>query len=77
MEGDIPLYKRAQKAFAASLGPCNVDMLIREAIRFCWLLLPCDKRTPQNVRKEILRLTERALDDMKEDMEAFGPESRK
>ena len=53
-------------------GPEQIDQQIRQAIQFCWMGLPKDKRTPEEVEKQVRRMVERALKDFREDREAFG-----
>lgn len=53
-------------------GPFLVDQAIRQAISHCWMILPEDDRSPARVEEEILRLVQRALQEMWEDAAAFG-----
>lgn len=53
-------------------GPQQVDQQIRQAIQFCWMALPPDKQTVEEVESQIRRIVERALRDMREDAESFG-----
>ncbi len=50
----------------------SVDQAIRQAIIHCWMILPEAERSPEKVEKDVLRLVQRALEDMKEDAVAFG-----
>jgi hypothetical protein len=54
------------------LGPGQADQLIRQAVQFCWVMLPADKRTVGQVDKQVRRIVERALKDLREDTKAFG-----
>lgn len=54
------------------LGPGQVDQAIRHAIHFCWMSLPDDKKSIEEVETQIRRLVDRALRDLREDAEAFG-----
>ncbi len=60
------------KELVDAIGPCSVDSMIREAVKLCWILLPKEARSPEGLRRQILRLVDRALKDMKDDAEAFG-----
>jgi hypothetical protein len=60
-----------KKAWQKMFGPAMVDQQIRQAISTCWMLLPEDRRNPENVAKEIRRIVERALTNLKEDAKAF------
>ena len=54
------------------MGPGMVDTQLREAIKWCWFMLPKEKRTVTGVQAEIRRLVDRALKDLEEDAAAFG-----
>ena len=54
------------------MGPMMVDQSLRQAIMHCWMMLPDDQRTLDNVEKEMSRLLKRALEDMREDAASFG-----
>ena len=58
--------------FRAMFGPHQVDQLIRQAIQFCWMGLANDKRNVDEVEKQIRRIVDRALRDLREDADAFG-----
>lgn len=53
------------------MGPFGVDQAIRQAISSCWQMLPEQERSVEKVEKEIIRLVQRALQEFKEDTEAF------
>jgi len=53
-------------------GPGQIDQEIRQAIHFCWMLLPADKRNADEVERQIRRIVDRALKDLREDSQAFG-----
>lgn len=52
-------------------GPQAVDNAIRQAISTCWMVLPDDKRTAENVEAEIRRLVDRALSNFRDDAKTF------
>ena len=54
------------------MGPHAVDSLIRQAITLCWMMLPDDKKSVQEVESELRRIVDRALANLKEDAKAFG-----
>lgn len=56
---------------ARVMGPGAVDTCLRECIRSCWMMMPDEKKTINDVEAEIHRLIERAFKDMREDEEAF------
>lgn len=51
----------------------GVDQKIRETLQSLWLSLPRDEATVENLEKHYRRLVERALNDLKEDMNYFPP----
>lgn len=55
------------------MGPGQVDHMLRQAIEFCWMALPQDRRSVDEVESQMRRLMDRALKDLREDAEAFGP----
>ncbi len=57
---------------AEMFGPAQIDHQVRQAIQFCWMGLPKERRTVAEVETQIRRLVERALRDFREDREAFG-----
>ncbi|MCL4264395.1 MAG: hypothetical protein KJ069_14320 [Anaerolineae bacterium] len=54
------------------LGPSIVAQAVRQAVMHCWMMLPKDQKTPENVEAQLTRLMKRAIEDMKEDATAFG-----
>jgi hypothetical protein len=46
-------------------------MTLRNAIHFTWMMLPKEKRTIDEVEKQIRRMVDRAFRDMREDFENF------
>ena len=62
----------AKSAMQQMFGPGHVDHVIRQAIQFCWMGMPDDRRNVDEVESQIRRLVDRALRDMREDADAFG-----
>ena len=52
-------------------GPSQVDQQIRQAIHFCWIGLPKEKRNVNELERQIRRLVDRALRDVREDCDEF------
>ncbi len=69
-EGPGP--KDQAKMMRDMFGPHAVDQQIRQAVSFCWQMLPEQRRSTDAVAAEIRRIVERALKDLKEDAQAFG-----
>jgi hypothetical protein len=57
---------------AEFFGPGQVDQTVRQAVQMCWMALPKPKRSIGEVERQIRRLVDRALKDLREDREAFG-----
>lgn len=55
----------------ALMSPTEVDHQIRQAIHFLWICLPKEKRNVEEVERQIRRLVERALRDLREDYQAL------
>jgi len=53
-------------------GPGQVDQQIRQAIQFCWMMLPDGQKTVDELEKQMRRIIERALKAVREDSDAFG-----
>jgi hypothetical protein len=62
----------AAKMMRNVMGPQAVDQFIGQAVSTCWLMLPEEERTVEALEREVRRLVDRALKDLKEDMAAFG-----
>jgi len=52
-------------------GPTQIDQQIRRAIQFCWMGLPREKRNLDEVERQIRRLVDRALRDLRQDFDEF------
>ena len=52
-------------------GPTQIDQLIRQAIQFCWMGLPKERRNVDELERQIRRLVDRALRDLREDFDEF------
>jgi hypothetical protein len=60
------------KRMHAFFGPQQVDNQIRQAIQTCWMALPSGRQNVDGVEKEIRRIVDRALKDLREDYQSFG-----
>ncbi len=68
--------EKAAEQMADFFGPQQIDQLVRQAIQFCWLNLPKEKRNPEELEKQMRRIVERALRDFREDFVAFGSKAK-
>jgi ATP-dependent Clp protease ATP-binding subunit ClpC len=76
MEFDMDMGdESAADKMQALFGPGQIDQYVRQAIQFCWMSLPKQRRTLEELETQIRRLVERALRDFREDSQAFGGES--
>jgi len=53
-------------------GPGQVDETVRQAIHFCWMSLPKERKNAVEVERQIRRIVERALKDFRDDAAVFG-----
>jgi len=61
----------AAERMAEVFGPGQIDQSIRQAIHFCWMALPKERKTVDELDSQIRRITERALKDFRDDANAF------
>jgi hypothetical protein len=52
-------------------GPGQIDHFVRQAIQFCWMGLPKENRTVDELERQIRRIVDRALRDVREDFDQF------
>ena len=64
--------ENAADKMADFFGPGQVDQTIRQAIHFCWMALPKDRRNPDELETQVRRIVDRALKDFREDSAQFG-----
>lgn len=62
----------AAEQMAEVFGPSHVDQFVRQAVQFCWMSLPKDRRTTEELEGQVRRLVDRALKDFRDDRAAFG-----
>jgi hypothetical protein len=63
----------AEQQMADFFGPGQVDTTVRQAIHFCWMALPKDRKTVDEVELQLRRIMDRAIRDFREDFAAFNP----
>ena len=51
------------------MGPGAVDRTLRSTIQMVWMTLPKERKTLDELEKEVRRLMDRAFRDMREDEE--------
>lgn len=62
----------AEENMRLMFGPGQLDQQIRQAIQMCWMMLPEDRRTVDELEKQLRRVVDRAIQDLRDDAEAFG-----
>ena len=62
----------AAEKMSELFGPGQVDQTIRQAIHFCWMALPNDRKNVDELEKQVRRIVDRALKDFREDSKQFG-----
>jgi hypothetical protein len=72
MEQFDPKDPDAMKRMRAFFSPQQVDQQIRQAIQFCWMALPPEQQNVEEVEKQIRRIVDRALRELREDADSFG-----
>jgi len=61
----------AAKKMRALLSPGQVDQSVRQAIQMCWMMLPDDGKSIDELEKQFRRIVDRAIKDLREDARAF------
>lgn len=67
----FPMNDRRGDDLRQMFGPHQIDEMIRQAISTCWILLPDDKRTIDELEKQIRRIVDRSLKSMRDDAASF------
>jgi hypothetical protein len=62
----------AEQQMADYFGPGQVDTAVRQAIHCCWMALPRDRKTTDELEVQLRRIMDRALRDFREDLAAFA-----
>jgi hypothetical protein len=53
------------------MSPSQIDHQVRQAIQFLWMVLPKEKRNVDEIERQVRRIVERALRDLREDFDSF------
>lgn len=67
-----PSDPEGMKGLRSMFNPQQIDHQIRQAIQFCWMVLPPERQNVDEVEKQIRHLVDRALRDLREDAQSFG-----
>jgi hypothetical protein len=68
-EGEDP--EKASEAMRSMMGPGQVDQMIRMAVQQCWMMLPVERRNVEEIERQLRRLLDRAISDLRDDLTAF------
>ncbi len=68
----IDLSDHDPEKYRSFLGPGHATQSIGQAIQICWMMLPPDRKTVDDLEKEFRRLVDRAFRDMRDDEKSFG-----
>ena len=62
----------AGEQMAEFCTPGQADQMLRQAVQFCWMALPKDRRNADELDRQVRRFVDRALKVFREDWQAFG-----
>lgn len=62
----------ATNKMRAMFGPGQVDQQVRAAIQTCWMMLPDESKTVDELERQFRRMVDRAIKDLRDDATAFG-----
>jgi len=62
----------AARKMREMFSPGQIDQSVRQAMQFCWMMLPENSKTVDELEKQFRRIVDRAIEDLREDAEAFG-----
>ena len=60
------------KNMRAMFGPGQVDQSVGQAIQMCWMMLPDDRKTVDELERQLRRIVDRAIRNFRDDFDAFG-----
>jgi len=70
-----PDDEKSMERWSDFLGPSAVDRSVRMALQMCWMMLPQERKNVDELEKEFRRIVDRAVNDLREDDQAFGGSS--
>ncbi len=62
----------ANKKMRKMFGPGQVDEHFRQCIHLCWMMLPDERKTVDELEKQMRRIIDRPFKDLREDAKQFG-----
>ena len=54
------------------LGPNDIDVMIRNALKMCWMILPAERRSFAEVDRLFRQMVDRAIRDFGDDAKTFS-----
>lgn len=58
--------------FRKMFGPAQLDNQLRTLLQMCWMCLPDDRKTIDELEKVFRPMVDRAFKNMRDDRDAFG-----
>ena len=68
---DFESLDKMRSRMSDIFSPAILDQQVRQAIKYCWMMLPGEKRNLDELENQIRRLVDRALKNLREDEQAF------
>jgi hypothetical protein len=56
---------------SSMMGPGQVDRMFRQAMQFAWMALPKTRRNVDELEKQVRRIMDRAIEDLRNDAKEF------
>jgi hypothetical protein len=70
--GQIPISEDTKTSMLKAMGPGLPSQMVNQAAACVWLLLPADRRTPEEIASALHAMVDRAVVALKEDEHFFG-----
>lgn len=67
-----PIDPQNPDAFRDMFGPGQIDCQLRQLLQMCWMILPDDRKSIDEIEKLFRPMVDRAFKDMRDDGKAFG-----
>ena len=72
----LPPFALFEEAPLSIGGPMAVNRLLNQLFTVCWFMLPKDQKSVESLEKEIRRIVDRAIKDLREDCQSFKVDER-
>lgn len=64
--------EEGEERFRNMFGPGQIDSQVRSLINMCWMTLPSEKKTIDELERIFRHIVDRAFRDLREDRDIFG-----